>query len=151
MTYSEIRPPFKKHYNYNQAFLKEVNKEVMVPEKEVEVEGHKREGKILEKEITKKQTMDEEADELKNITKDYTDDYLLKTLKTMFEQPDVEASVWREQKGRYRLAKRHPLTHFTLEQMLNNVRLEVEEESEMSLELLRLVRSRVLKEALWRR
>nr|GEX72511.1 hypothetical protein [Tanacetum cinerariifolium] len=70
----------------------------------------------------------------------YTDDCLLKTLKTMFEKPDVEASVWRDQKGRYGLAKRYPLTHFTLEQMLNNVRLEVEEESEMSLELLRLVR-----------
>nr|GEU90959.1 copia protein [Tanacetum cinerariifolium] len=27
MTYSEIRPLFKKHYNYNQAFLKEVNEE----------------------------------------------------------------------------------------------------------------------------
>nr|GEV83619.1 hypothetical protein [Tanacetum cinerariifolium] len=72
--------------------------------------------------------------------KNYTDDYLLKTLKTMFEQPDAEASVWRDHKGRYGLAKRYHLTHFTLEQMLNNVRLEVEEESEMSLELLRLVR-----------
>nr|GEW05026.1 hypothetical protein [Tanacetum cinerariifolium] len=36
--------------------------------------------------------------------------------------------------------KKYPLTRFILEQMLNNVRLEVEEESEMSLELLRLVR-----------
>nr|GEW43865.1 hypothetical protein [Tanacetum cinerariifolium] len=72
--------------------------------------------------------------------KNYTADYLLKNLKTMFEQPDVEASVWRDQKGRYELAKRYPLTHFTLEQMLNNVRLEVKEESEISLELLRLVR-----------
>nr|GEV86332.1 probable xyloglucan endotransglucosylase/hydrolase protein 32 [Tanacetum cinerariifolium] len=34
----------------------------------------------------------------------------------------------------------YPLTHFTLEQMLNDVRLQVEEESKMSLELLRLVR-----------
>nr|GFB53100.1 hypothetical protein [Tanacetum cinerariifolium] len=33
--------------------------------------------------------------------KNYTDDYLLKTLKRMFEQPDVEASVWRDQNGRY--------------------------------------------------
>nr|GEW25777.1 retrovirus-related Pol polyprotein from transposon TNT 1-94 [Tanacetum cinerariifolium] len=72
--------------------------------------------------------------------KNYTDDYLLKTLKTMFEQPGVEASVWRDQKGMYGLAKRYHLTHFTLEQMLNNVRLEVEKEREMSLELLRLVR-----------
>nr|GEZ43860.1 hypothetical protein [Tanacetum cinerariifolium] len=54
MTYSEIRPLFEKHYKYNQAFLEEVNKEVTVPEKEVKVEGHKREGKSLEKEIKKK-------------------------------------------------------------------------------------------------
>nr|GFB83429.1 hypothetical protein [Tanacetum cinerariifolium] len=38
MTYSEIRPLFEKYYNYNQAFLKEVNKEVTLPEKEVKVE-----------------------------------------------------------------------------------------------------------------
>nr|GEV07936.1 ribonuclease H-like domain, reverse transcriptase, RNA-dependent DNA polymerase [Tanacetum cinerariifolium] len=71
--------------------------------------------------------------------KNYSDDYLPKTLKTMFEQLDVEASVWRDQKGRYRFAKKYPLTHFTPEQMLNNVRLKVEEESETYLELLRLV------------
>nr|GEX29364.1 hypothetical protein [Tanacetum cinerariifolium] len=38
MTYSEIRPLVEKHYNYNQAFLEEVNEEVRVPKKEVEVE-----------------------------------------------------------------------------------------------------------------
>nr|GFA75715.1 hypothetical protein [Tanacetum cinerariifolium] len=64
MTYSKIRPFFEKHYNYNQAFLKEVNEEFILPEKEVEVEGHKRKGESLEKEITKKQKMDEEAEEL---------------------------------------------------------------------------------------
>nr|GEW86737.1 hypothetical protein [Tanacetum cinerariifolium] len=123
MTYSEIRPLFKKHYNYNQAFLEEVNEEVTVPEK-VEVEAHKREGESLEKELTKKQKMDEEAAKLKSHLEDleslwklvkerfektepknYSDDYLLKTLKIMFEQPDVEASVWRDQKDRYGLAK----------------------------------------------
>nr|GEY73971.1 hypothetical protein [Tanacetum cinerariifolium] len=164
MTYSEIRPLFEKHYNYNQDFLEEVNEEVTLPEKEVKVEGHKREGERLEKEITKKQKIDEDAEELKSHLqedleslwkivkerfkktkpKNYSDDYLLKTLKTMFKQPDVEASVWRDQKGRYGLTKRYPLTHFTLEQMMNVskdiLRLEVDEESEMSLELLRLVR-----------
>nr|GEV12937.1 putative ribonuclease H-like domain-containing protein [Tanacetum cinerariifolium] len=199
----------------------------MTYKKEVEVEAHKREGESLEKEITKKQKMDEEAEELrshlqiasnddddvyteayfkiiradgnhmlflsfstllknfnkedleslwklvkerfeKTESKNYSDDHLLKTLKTMFEQPNVEASIWRDQKGRYGLAKvkswklfesvgvhcitfsttqmflliekRYPLTHFTLEKMLNNVILEVKEESEMPLELLRLVR-----------
>nr|GEX69012.1 uncharacterized mitochondrial protein AtMg00810-like [Tanacetum cinerariifolium] len=73
--------------------------------------------------------------------KNYSDDYLLNTLKIMFEKPNVEASVWKDQKGKYGLAKRmYPLTRFTLEQMINNVKLEVEDESEMSLELLRLVR-----------
>nr|GEW25350.1 hypothetical protein [Tanacetum cinerariifolium] len=66
MAYSEIRHIFKKHYNYNQAFLEEVNEEDTVPEKEVKVEGHKRKGGSLEKEITKKQMMDEEAEELKS-------------------------------------------------------------------------------------
>nr|GEW04219.1 hypothetical protein [Tanacetum cinerariifolium] len=55
--------------------------------------------------------------------KNYTDDYLLNTLKIMFEKPNVEAN-----------------THFTLEQIVNDVRLEVDDESQMSLELLRLVR-----------
>nr|GEY27579.1 hypothetical protein [Tanacetum cinerariifolium] len=36
--------------------------------------------------------------------------------------------------------RNYPLTRFTLEQMLNNVRLEVEEESEVSLELLSFIR-----------
>nr|GEZ37273.1 hypothetical protein [Tanacetum cinerariifolium] len=100
--------------------------------------------------------------------KNFSDDFLLSTFKIMFEKPNVEASIWRDQRGRYGLAKvkswklfescglhiitftttqiilpverKYPLTRFTLEQMLNNVRLEVEGESEMSLELLRLMR-----------
>nr|GEX09221.1 hypothetical protein [Tanacetum cinerariifolium] len=36
--------------------------------------------------------------------------------------------------------KKYPLTKFTLSQMLNNVKLEVEEESEVSLESLRFIR-----------
>nr|GEW77759.1 hypothetical protein [Tanacetum cinerariifolium] len=63
--------------------------------------------------------------------KNFLDDFLLNTLKITYEKPNVEASVWRE--------KKYPLMRFTLEQMLNNVRLEVEEVSEMSLELQRSV------------
>nr|GEX36723.1 hypothetical protein [Tanacetum cinerariifolium] len=100
--------------------------------------------------------------------KNFSDDFLLNTLKIMFEKPNVKANIWRDQKSIYGLAKvkswklfescgvyiitltttqmillvekKYPLTYFTLEQMLNNVRLKVEEESEMSLELLRLMR-----------
>nr|GEX95162.1 hypothetical protein [Tanacetum cinerariifolium] len=100
--------------------------------------------------------------------KNYSDEFLLNTLKIMFKKPNVEANVWKDQKGKYGLAKvkrwkffescgfhcltlsttqifllvqrMYPLTHFTLKQMINDVRLEVKDESEMSLELLRLVR-----------
>nr|GEX37603.1 hypothetical protein [Tanacetum cinerariifolium] len=100
--------------------------------------------------------------------KNFLDDFLLNALKTMFEKPNVEAHIWKNQRGSYGLAKvkswkllkscgvhiitftttqmillverRCPLTIFTLDQMLNNVRLEVEKKSEVSLELLRFVR-----------
>nr|GEY93497.1 hypothetical protein [Tanacetum cinerariifolium] len=35
----------------------------------------------------------------------FSDDFLLNTLKIMFKKPTVEANIWRDQKGRYRLAK----------------------------------------------
>nr|GEX21059.1 hypothetical protein [Tanacetum cinerariifolium] len=88
-------------------------------------------------------------------------------LEMLWQIPNVEAHVWKSQRGSYGLAKveswkllescgvhiitftttqmillverRYPLTRFTLDQMLNNVRLEVEEESEVSLELLRFI------------
>nr|GEZ10643.1 hypothetical protein [Tanacetum cinerariifolium] len=100
--------------------------------------------------------------------KNFLDEFLLNTLKTMFEMPNVEAYIWKNQRGNYGLAKvkswkllkscgvhiitfttthmillvkrRYHLTRFTLDQMLNNVRLKIEEESEVSLELLRFVR-----------
>nr|GEX49037.1 hypothetical protein [Tanacetum cinerariifolium] len=100
--------------------------------------------------------------------KNFSDDFVLTTLKAMFKKPDAEAQVWKNQRGIHGLAKvkswkllescrvhiitftntqiillverRYPLTRFTLEQMLNNVRLKVEEESKVSLELLRFVR-----------
>nr|GEY47361.1 hypothetical protein [Tanacetum cinerariifolium] len=71
--------------------------------------------------------------------KNFSDDFLLTTLTYMFEKPDVEAQMI------LLVERRYPLTRFTLDQMLNNVRLEVEEESEVSLELLRFVRQQQLK------
>nr|GFC32216.1 hypothetical protein [Tanacetum cinerariifolium] len=87
--------------------------------------------------------------------KNFSDDFLLNTLKAIFEKPDVEAHISKNQRGSYGLAKvkswkllesygvhiitfittqmillverRYPLTRFTLDQMLNNVRLKVEE------------------------
>nr|GEV31900.1 hypothetical protein [Tanacetum cinerariifolium] len=100
--------------------------------------------------------------------KNSSDDFLLNTLKLIFKKHNVEAYIWKNQRGSYGLAKVkswkllescgvhiitftttqmillveriYPLTRFTLDQRLNNVRLEVEEESKVSLELLRFMR-----------
>nr|GEU83840.1 hypothetical protein [Tanacetum cinerariifolium] len=71
--------------------------------------------------------------------KNFSDDFLLNIFKIMFKKPNIEANMF------LLVEKKYPLTHFTLEKMLNNVRLEVEEESEMSLELLRIVRRQLNK------
>nr|GEU99688.1 hypothetical protein [Tanacetum cinerariifolium] len=94
----------------------------------------------------------------------FSDDYLLTTLGAIFERPDGQAQVWKNQRtvhGQARVKswkllescsvhiitftttqviflveRRYPLTRFTLDQMLNAVRLRVEEHNEMALELL---------------
>nr|GEU78146.1 ribonuclease H-like domain-containing protein [Tanacetum cinerariifolium] len=76
-----------------------------------------------------------------SMPKNFSDDFLLTTLSYMFEKPNVEDQVWTSQRGMiFLIERRYPLTRFTFDQMLNNVRLEVEEEHEVSLELLRFVR-----------
>nr|GFB69688.1 hypothetical protein [Tanacetum cinerariifolium] len=158
MAYSEIRPLFEKYYNSNQAFLERVEEEVIVQEKEIKEEGNKRQGESLEQEIVKKQRMDEEAEELKRhlqIVSNDDDDvyteatplaskgrYGLAKVKgwKLFESCGVHIITFITTQMFLLVEKKYPLTHFTLEQMLNNVRLEVKEESDMSLELLRLVR-----------
>nr|GEV40878.1 hypothetical protein [Tanacetum cinerariifolium] len=70
----------------------------------------------------------------------FSDEYLLLTLKTMFEEPDGQDAIWRNQKSVHGLALvkrwKYLLLRFTLELLVNVARLQVEEESEMSLELL---------------
>nr|GFC78013.1 hypothetical protein [Tanacetum cinerariifolium] len=92
------------------------------------------------------------------------DEDLKKQLETMFEKTDGQDAIWRNQQSVYGKAlvkslklltlcgvdiisltttnfillvkRRYPLSRFTLEQLVNVTRLQVEEESEMSLELL---------------
>nr|GEZ93594.1 hypothetical protein [Tanacetum cinerariifolium] len=101
----------------------------------------------------------------------FFDEYLLLTLKTMFEKPDGQDVVWKNQRSVHGLAlvkswklltscgfhiitlstiqlillveRRYPLLRFTLEQLVNVTRLQVEKESEMSLELLRFTRQQL--------
>nr|GFD18047.1 hypothetical protein [Tanacetum cinerariifolium] len=93
--------------------------------------------------------------------KNFSDDFLLTTLEAMFEKPYAHAQIWKNQRTVHGQAKvkswkllescgvqiitftttqlillverRYLLSRFTLDQMLNAVRLQVEEESEVSL------------------
>nr|GFA19343.1 hypothetical protein [Tanacetum cinerariifolium] len=101
----------------------------------------------------------------------FLNDYLLLTLKTMFEEPVGQDAIWRNQKSVHGLAlvkrwkllnsygvhviilstvqlfllveRRYPLSRFTLEQLVNVARLQVEDESEMSLVLPRFTRQQL--------
>nr|GEU39931.1 retrovirus-related Pol polyprotein from transposon TNT 1-94 [Tanacetum cinerariifolium] len=98
----------------------------------------------------------------------FFDDFLLTTLGAIFEKPNRQAQVWKNQRtihGQVKfknrkllesygvhiitftttqlillVERRYPLSRFTLDQMLNVVRLRVEEQSEMYLEMLRFTR-----------
>nr|GEY92009.1 hypothetical protein [Tanacetum cinerariifolium] len=73
----------------------------------------------------------------------FLDDFMLATLKAMLESLLLKLKFRRTKEAFMMILlieRRYPLTRFTLDQMLNNVRLEVEEETEVSLELLRFVR-----------
>nr|GEW50116.1 hypothetical protein [Tanacetum cinerariifolium] len=102
----------------------------------------------------------------------FSNEYLLLTLKTMFGELDEQDAIWRNQKSVHGFAlvkiwklltscgvhviilstvqlfllveRRYPLLRFTLEQLVNVARLQVEEESKMSLELLRFTRQQLL-------
>nr|GEW98876.1 hypothetical protein [Tanacetum cinerariifolium] len=98
---------------------------------------------------------------------DYMDSFLLHTLKTIFEH-HVEDTVWKSQQGLTKVKswklfdscrvhcvtiqkilyyllveKMYPLTNHILHQMLNNLKLQVDEECEMAYELLRLVKKQL--------
>nr|GEU47218.1 hypothetical protein [Tanacetum cinerariifolium] len=125
MTYTDIRPIFEKHYNLNQAFLERVEEEVIGQEEK----GSKRKSECSEQRAAKKQRIDKETKELKTHLHIVLNDDDVYTKATPLALKTILL-----------VERKYPLTRFTMEQMLNNVRLEVEEESEMSLELLRLVR-----------
>nr|GEZ16165.1 hypothetical protein [Tanacetum cinerariifolium] len=119
----------------------------------------KRLNESQEEKAAKRQKLDEEVEELKRhlqiVPNDDDDDVytkatplaLKKNQRTIHGQAKVKSRKMLESCGVQIITftttqlillveRRYPLTRFTLDQMLNNVRLEVEEESEVSLELL---------------
>nr|GEX37917.1 uncharacterized mitochondrial protein AtMg00810-like [Tanacetum cinerariifolium] len=141
MTYAQICPNFQARFDENMRKLSEEAQEAEDLRKRLEV-------------------VEDEDDDV------FIEATLLES-KTMFEEPDGQDSIWRNQKSVHGLAlvkswkllascgvhvitlstvqlfllveRRYPLLRFTLEQLVNVTRLQVEEESEISLELLRKV------------
>nr|GEW49777.1 hypothetical protein [Tanacetum cinerariifolium] len=114
------------YFNCNVAFL-EKTKEQLEEEKS---RALKRTSESLAEKAAKKQKLDEEVEELKKylqIVPNNNDDVYTKATHLALKMILL-------------VERRYLLTRFTLDQMLNNVRLEVEEESEVSLELLRFIR-----------
>nr|GEU39896.1 reverse transcriptase domain-containing protein [Tanacetum cinerariifolium] len=172
MSYNDIRPIFEKHFNSIVGFLKKGEEQL----EEEASKALKRKSESSEQQAAKKQKLDEDVEELKthpqlfpmmkmmedlemlwqivqarfasSVRKNFSDDFLLTTLKAMFEKPNVEAHIWKSQTGSSGLAKvkswkllesykvyiitfttthmillaerRYPLIRFTLDQMLNN-------------------------------
>nr|GEV86926.1 retrovirus-related Pol polyprotein from transposon TNT 1-94 [Tanacetum cinerariifolium] len=136
---------------------------------EIAQEGSsKRAGDELEHEIAKKEEkLFSKSSELMVQPVDHMDSFLMHNLKTMFEH-QVEDNVWKNQQGLVKLKnwklydscgihyvtmqntldyllveKMYPLTHHTLHQMFNDVKLQVDYECEMAYELLRFVKKQL--------
>nr|GEU51004.1 hypothetical protein [Tanacetum cinerariifolium] len=152
MTYDDIRLIFEKKFNSNVDFLMKT-KEQMDEEDSREL---KRLSESQDDKTAKKQKLDEEVEELKRhlqiVTND-EDDVYIEATPLALKVSVVDYEIYTENNKPYFkikradgshqlylsfLKRRYPLTRFTVDQMLNNVRLKVEEKSKVSLELLRV-------------
>nr|GEX47422.1 hypothetical protein [Tanacetum cinerariifolium] len=144
MSCDDIRPIFEKHFNSVVGFMEKSEKEL----EEEASRALKRKTESLEQLAIKKQKLDEEVEELKKhlqIIPNDEDDVYTEATPLALKVPVLDYQIHTENNKPYYkmillVERRYPLTRFTLDQMLNNVRLEVEEKSEVSLELLRFVR-----------
>nr|GFD02158.1 hypothetical protein [Tanacetum cinerariifolium] len=145
ISYDHIRPIFEAKFNSNVDFLLKTKEKIE--------EEENRALQTINKTPTEKETKRRKLNE---------------EVGAMFEKPDVYAQIWKNQRTVHGQAKvkswkllkscgvhiitfittqlillverRYPLSRFTLDQMLNAARLQVKEESEVSLEMLRFTR-----------
>nr|GEU98757.1 hypothetical protein [Tanacetum cinerariifolium] len=131
MSYDDISPIFVKKFNSNVAFLMMTNDQI----NEEESRALKRLNESKKDKALKKQELDEEVEDLKRhlqiLTNEEDDVYTEATPLALKIITFTTAQLI------LLVERRYPLTRFILDQMLNNVRLKVEEENEVSLELLR--------------
>nr|GEV00897.1 hypothetical protein [Tanacetum cinerariifolium] len=108
MSYDDIRPIFEKHFNSIVGFLEKSKKEL----EEEASKALKRKSESLEHLL---RNFDKEELEMiwqiiqerfaSSKPMNFSDDFLLNTLKEMFKKPNVEAHIWKNQRGSYGLAK----------------------------------------------
>nr|GEU38596.1 hypothetical protein [Tanacetum cinerariifolium] len=177
MTYADICPIFQARFDENMRFLFKSREEM----EEEDLEVIKSINETPAQKAAKRRKLSEEAQEAKDLRKrlevvdDEDDDVFIEATplarKTMFEKPNEQDAVWKNQRSVHGLAlvkswklltscgvhiitlstvqlillveRRYLLSRFTLEQLVNVTRLQVEEESEMSLELLRFIRQQL--------
>nr|GEZ40203.1 hypothetical protein [Tanacetum cinerariifolium] len=94
MSYDDIRTIFEKHFNSIVGFLEK-------GEEQLEEEA----SKALKREDLKMLWQIVQARFASSEPKNFLDDFLLTTLKAMFKKPNVEARIWKNQRGSYGLAK----------------------------------------------
>nr|GEW75149.1 xylulose kinase-1 [Tanacetum cinerariifolium] len=145
MSYDDIRPIFEAKFNLNVAFL-------LKTKEQIEEDENRALQKINEtpaERATKRRKLDEEVENLKRhlqIVPNEDDDVYSEATPLARKVPVVDYEIIEmNNKPYYKIIRadverRYPLLRFTLDQMLNDVRLQVEEESEVSLELLRFTR-----------
>nr|GEU49355.1 ribonuclease H-like domain, reverse transcriptase, RNA-dependent DNA polymerase [Tanacetum cinerariifolium] len=131
MSYDDIHPIFEAKFNSNVAFLLKTKEQI----EEDENRALQKLNETLAERAAKRRKLDEDVEELKRhlqivLNEDddvYTEATLLARKVSVVDYQLILL-----------LERKYLLTRFTLDQMLNAVRLEVEEESKVSLELLRL-------------
>nr|GEZ65636.1 xylulose kinase-1 [Tanacetum cinerariifolium] len=130
MSYDDIRPIFKRYFDSNVAFLQKTKEHI----KEEESRALKRINETPTEKAAKRKKLDEEKNQrsVHGLAK-------VKGWK-LLESCGMQIITFTTTQLILLVEKKYPLTRFTLDQMLNAVRLEVEEESEVSLELLRFTR-----------
>nr|GEV49249.1 putative ribonuclease H-like domain-containing protein [Tanacetum cinerariifolium] len=169
ISYDDIRLIFEAKFDSNVAFLHKIKEEI----KEEESRALKRINETPAERAAKREDLEDlwvlvKERFVATKPKNFSDDFLLITLRAMFEKPYIHAKIWKNQRSVHGPAKvkgwkmlescgvqiitftttrlillverKYPLTRFTLDQMINAIRLEVEEESEVSVELLRFIR-----------
>nr|GEX67446.1 hypothetical protein [Tanacetum cinerariifolium] len=155
MSCDDIRSVFEKHFDSNVVFLQKAKEQI----NKEESRALKRLNETQADKAAKRQKLHEEVEELKRhlqIVPNEEDDVYTEATPLALKVPVVDYEIYNEQNKPYYKIKRaddshqlylsflvekkYPLTKFSLNQMLNNVRLEVEEESEVSLKLLQFTR-----------